>query len=392
MSRYFDLVSKPARDLAGYFPTPSPSQTPADAQPPLIKLDANENPFGPSPLALEAMQSALAAANFYPDDDCAKLRRKLAAYHAVPMEQVLVTVGSTGMLALLCQTMLAPGLNAVTSERSFIIYGMAVRATGAQLIQAPLRKDKDQNKDGFDLAAILHAINDDTRIIFLANPNNPTGTMLEAWEVDQFLAEVPPHVVVVLDEAYYDFAVHFAALRKVEYSRSLEYLRRGARVIVLRTFSKAHGLAGLRVGYGLGPSELLTYCARMRNPFSVSSLAQAAALAALDDDGHIARVVSNNASQAQILTDRLSELGHRVVPTAANFLYCDVGEDASGVAGRLRGEAISVRPLSAWGAPTSIRVTIGTPEQNEFFLSAMRKIAGIPSRAADRPPDVPHRW
>jgi histidinol-phosphate aminotransferase len=140
------------------------------------------------------MQSALAAANFYPDDDCAKLRRKLAAYHAVPMEQVLVTVGSTGMLALLCQTMLAPGLNAVTSERSFIIYGMAVRATGAQLIQAPMRKDKDkdQNKNGFDLAAILHAINDDTRIIFLANPNNPTGTMLEAWEVDQFLAEVPP--------------------------------------------------------------------------------------------------------------------------------------------------------------------------------------------------------
>jgi histidinol-phosphate aminotransferase len=141
MSRYFDLVSRSARDLAGYFPTPSPSQTPADAQPPLIKLDANENPFGPSPRALEAMQSALAAANFYPDDDCAKLRRKLAAYHAVPMEQVLVTVGSTGMLALLCQTMLAPGLNAVTSERSFIIYGMAVRATGAQLIQAPMRKD-----------------------------------------------------------------------------------------------------------------------------------------------------------------------------------------------------------------------------------------------------------
>jgi histidinol-phosphate aminotransferase len=184
-------------------------------------------------------------------------------------------------------------------------------------------------------------------------------------------------VVVVLDEAYYDFALHFAALRKVEYSRSLEYLRRGASVIVLRTFSKAHGLAGLRVGYGLGPAELLAYCARLRNTFSVSSLAQAAALAALDDHNHIAQVVSNNTSQALVLTEGLSKLGYRVVPTSANFLYCDVGEEASGVAGRLRGEGISVRPLGAWGAPTCIRVTVGTPAQNELFLSAMRKIVEL---------------
>jgi histidinol-phosphate aminotransferase len=380
MSRFFDLVSKPARDMAGYFPTSTPSQAPAEAEPQLIKLDSNESPFGPSPRAIEAMQSALAAANFYPDDDCAELRRKLAVYHAVSTDQVLVTAGSTEMLALLCQTMLAPGLNAVTSERSFIIYGMAVRATGAQLIQTPVRKDDD----GFDLPAILAAINKDTRIVFLANPNNPTGTLLEAAAVDRFLAEIPSHVVVVLDEAYYDFAVHFSALRQVEYSHSLEYLRRGDSVIVLRTFSKAHGLAGLRVGYGLGPAELLTYCARMRNTFSVSSVAQAAAVAALDDQSHIARVVSNNASQAQILTEGLSELGHRVVPTAANFLYCEVGEDASGVARRLRCEGVSVRPLNAWGAPTCVRVTIGTPEQNQFLLSAMRKIAGISRGTAPR--------
>ena len=378
MNRFFDLVSKPARDMVGYFPAPSPRQASANAQTPLIKLDSNENPFGPSPLAIEAMQSALAAANSYPDDDCTELRRRLAAYHAVPTEQVLVTAGSTELLALLCQTMLAPGLNAVTSERSFIVYAMAVHAAGAQLIQTPMRKDDD----GFDLDAILAAINEDTRIVFLANPNNPTGTMLRAAAVDKFLAEVPRHVVVVLDEAYYEFAMHFAALRKVEYSRSLEYLRRGASVIVLRTFSKAHGLAGLRVGYGLGPAELLAYCARMRNLFSVSSVAQAAALAALDDHNHIGRVVSNNASQAQILGVELSELGYRVVPTAANFLYCDVGEEASGVAGRLRAEGVSVRPLSGWGAPTCIRVSIGTPQQNEFFLSAMRKIARIPQRPA----------
>jgi len=378
MSRFFELVSKPARDMASCLPTPFPSRAFPETQPPLVKLDSNENPFGPSSLAIEAMRSAIAAAHLYPDDDCEQLRHRLAALHALPIEQVLVTAGSTEMLALLCHTMLAPGLNAVTSERSFIIYGMAVHAAGAQLIQAPM------HDDGFDLNAILAEINENTRIVFLANPNNPTGTMLEAAAVDQFLAKIPAHVVVVLDEAYYEFAAHFAAVRKVEYSCSLEYLRRGASVIVLRTFSKAHGLAGLRVGYGLGPPELLAYCARMRNTYSVASLAQVAALAALDDHNHVARVVSNNASQAQTLTNGLSELGYRVVPTAANFVYCDVGEDASLIASRLRGEGVSVRALNGWDAPTCIRVSIGMPEQNKFFLNAMRKIVRLSQRVGPR--------
>ena len=251
MSRFFAVVSKPARDMAAHFPGPaaSPKPTPTAAQPQLIRLDSNENPFGPSPRAIEAMRSALATQNFYPDDDSTELRRRLALHHQVSQEQILVTAGSTEMLALLCQTMLAPGLNAVTSERSFIIYSMAVHATGAQLVQSPMRGEV------FALEAIRAAINQNTRIVFLANPNNPTGTMLEATAIDEFLTNIPAHVVVVLDEAYYEFAVHFAALRQLEYSRSLEYLQRGANVIVLRTFSKAHGLAGLRVGYGLGPAD-----------------------------------------------------------------------------------------------------------------------------------------
>lgn len=374
------MVSKPAREMVSYFPAPAAPQVPAGAQPQLVKLDSNENPFGPSPRAIAAMQSALAAVNSYPDDDCSELRCTLANHHGLSPEQVLVTAGSTAMLSLLCQTMLAPGLNAVTSERSFIVYSMAVHATGAQLIEAPMRP----NSDEFDLPAILAAINQDTRIVFLANPNNPTGTMLPPQAVDQFLAQVPEHVVVVLDEAYYEFAQHFAIVRKVEYSRSLQYLRRGASVIVLRTFSKAHGLAGLRVGYGLGPGELLAFCAPMRNTFSVSSMAQAAALAALDDRTHTGRVVSNNASQASVLREGLSKLGFRVLPTWTNFLYCDVGEDASAVATRLRHEGVSVRPLGAWGAPACIRVSIGTPEQNEIFLKAMRNIAGISSGSASR--------
>jgi histidinol-phosphate aminotransferase len=367
MSRFFDLVSKPARDL-GITNAPTSTAAALAEQSQLVKLDSNENPFGPSPRVLNAMQAALSRSNSYPDDDCGQLRRELASYHGLPPEQIMVTAGSTALLSLLCQTLLAPGLNAVTGECSFVVYSMAVRAAGGQLVEAPMRDDC------LDLEAILAAIDSHTRIVFLANPNNPTGTMLKAAVVESFLARLPGHVVLILDEAYYEFAQHFATLRKVKYSNSLEYVRQGASVVVLRTFSKAHGLAGLRIGYGLGPAELLGYCARMRNTFSVSSVAQAGALAALDDSLHIRRVVENNAAQSQVLDVGLSALGYRVGPTWANFLFCHVGEDAAGVANRLQEEGVAVRPLGHWGAPNCIRVTIATPEQNQAFLSAARRV------------------
>jgi len=375
MSRFFDLVSKPARDLGT---TKFAGTTPAalEHRSRLIKLDSNENPFGPSARAIDAIRNTLGGVNLYPDDDCSQLRLKLATYHALPPEQVLVTAGSTAMLTLLCQTLLAPGLNAVTSERSFIVYSMAVQAAGARLVEAPMRSAEV----GFDLSAILAAIDSNTRIVFLANPNNPTGTMLEAAAVEGFLARVPGDVVVVLDEAYYEFALHFATLRRLTYSNSLEYIRRGARVVVLRTFSKAHGLAGLRIGYGMGPAELLGYCARMRNTFSVSSVAQTAAVAALDDQNHIQRVVENNAVQSRILTEGLTGLGYRVVPTSANFLFCDLREGTAAVANRLQDEGVAVRPLGSWGAPNCIRVTIGTPEQNQAFLQAARQLGSKTDR------------
>ena len=367
MSRFFDLVSKPARDM-GTTNAPSTTLAAIERRSQLIKLDSNENPFGPSARAVEAMRSALSAANSYPDDGCGELRRKLATHHEVRPEQVLVGAGSTELISLLCQTLLARGLNAVTSERSFIIYSMAVKAARGQLIETPMRDDS------FDLEAILSAIDAKTRIVFLANPNNPTGTMLEATVVERFLAQIPGHVVVVLDEAYYEFALRFAALRGVTYSNSLEYVRQEASVVVLRTFSKAHGLAGLRVGYGLGPAELLGYCARMRNTFSVSSVGQAAALAALDDDNHIQRVVENNVLQSRVLSQGLSGLGYRAVPTSANFVFCDLGEDAAAHADRLQNEGVAVRPLGPWGAPNCIRVTIGTAEQNQAFLQAAQRV------------------
>jgi len=366
MNRFFHLVTKPAREMGGY--TPGLPVRPVGPEPRIIRLDSNENPLGPSPRALEAMRHVLADAHAYPDNDCTALTAQLSERHGIPREQILVTAGSTGMLSLLCHTLLAPGLNAVTSEKSFIVYGMAVRATGAELIETPARND------GFDLAAILAAIDDRTRLVLLANPNNPTGTMLEVNELEQFISELPGHVIVALDEAYYEFAAHFAKQRQVEYSRSLAYLRQGASVVVLRTFSKAHGLAGLRIGYGLGPAELLAFCRRMQDTYSVSSVAQAAALAALDDTDHVGRSVWHNAELADNLSVGLSELGVRIVPTWANFLYCELGQDAAPVCARLRKEGVSVRPLGAWGAPTCIRVSLGTAQQNEKFLEAMRKL------------------
>ena len=369
MSDFSQLVPQHVRTLGGYTPGKSRRQAQQESQvDSIIKMASNENPFGASPKAVEAMRAVLGEVNFYPDNDAVALRDRLAEHHNVKPEQIVPTAGSTALLGIMARTLLSPGLNAITSERSFIVYPIATKAAGGKLITVPTRKD------GFDLDAILAAIDDNTRIIYLSNPNNPTGTMVTAAEVDRFLNGVPDHVIVVLDEAYYDFARDFALRRGTDYSHSLDYVKDGRKVIVLRTFSKAHGLAGVRVGYGIGPAELMSYFARMRTTFSVSAVAQAAALAALDDKAHAEKAVRNNSEQAQQVIDGIAELGYRVVPTWANFIYCELGEDAATVAAQLQAEGVIIRPLGPWGAPTAVRITIGTPEQNGIFLSAFRKV------------------
>jgi histidinol-phosphate aminotransferase len=333
----------------------------------IIKLDSNENPFGPSPLAIEAMQAVLPRCSDYPDDEASALRLKLARHHGVNIDQVLVAGGLTEFLGMLARAFLASGRNAVTSQRSFIVYRLATEATGAQLIEVPMRQD------GFDLDGIAAAVNRDTRIIFLANPNNPTGTMVTVEEVDRLLNRIP-ELVVVLDEAYYEFAQDFAARREITYSRSLDYVRQGRNVVVLRTFSKVHGLAGIRVGYGIASEELMARISPQRSMYCVSALAQAGALAALEDSAHIRRAVENNTHESQQLHRALSGVGYAVTPTWGNFLYCRMGQDASTFADRLRAEGIWVRPLAKWGAPDAIRITIGTPEQNDALLRAMKKV------------------
>ena len=335
---------------------------------PIIKLASNENPFGPSPRALEAMRAAAAHGNFYPDNDAAELRRRLAGMYRVDVAQIVVTAGSTQFLDIIARTLLKPGLNAVTSERSFIVYPIAVHAAGGELIQVPTRDD------GFDLDAILAAVNPQTRLVFVANPNNPTGTMFDATAAERFLSRLPAHVLPVLDEAYCDFAEAFAHQRGIEYSRSLDYVRQGRNLVVLRTFSKSHGLAGIRVGYGLGPAELMQYFARVRPAFSISTVAEAGALAALEDQSHIRTAVENTLTQSVWLVEQLRQLGLRAVPTSANFIYFETPEDAATLAARLQSEGVIVRPLNLWGISNAIRVTIGTPEQNQQFISALKQV------------------
>jgi histidinol-phosphate aminotransferase len=368
MSDYIQLVPEHVRNLGGYKPGKSLRQAQRESRVNCIKMASNENPFGPSPMAVKAMQAVLSESNFYPDNDAGELRQRLAELHGVKPEQIVPTAGSTALLGIVARTLLSPGLNAITSERSFIVYPIATQAAGGELIRVPTLDD------GFDLTAIAATVNQHTRIIYVSNPNNPTGTLIPAPELDRFLDRMPEHVIVILDEAYYDFAQDFAAIRGVEYSRALDYVKQGRRLVVLRTFSKAHGLAGVRVGYGIGPSELMSYFARMRTTFSVSAVAQAGAMAALEDQAHIRKTLRNNSEQAERLIAKMTDLGYRPVPTWANFIYCDLGDDAAAVATRLQAEGVIVRPLGPWGAPRAIRITIGTPEQNDIFLNAFRKV------------------
>lgn len=333
-----------------------------------IRLASNENPFGPSPKAVEAMRAVAAESNFYPDDNVTQLTSKLSDVHEVSPENVVVGAGSTALLELVARSLLAPGLHAITSECSFIIYPIATEAAGGQLIQAPMRNN------AFDLKAITDTVDDNTRLIYIANPNNPTGTMLGEADIERFLDKVPDHVLVILDEAYHDFAQYFAQQRGGDYADGVHYVKQGRRVVVLRSFSKAHGLAGLRIGYGIGPTEFMPRLGRMRSTFSVSSVAQAAALAALEDKGHIQKTLRNNAEQAEFLSDGMAQLGYRVVPTWANFLFCELGENAADFAQQMQNEGVIIRPLGAWGASKAIRVTIGTPEQSRTFLAAFTKV------------------
>jgi histidinol-phosphate aminotransferase len=334
-----------------------------------IKLASNENPLGPSPKAQEAIRNYLDRVHFYPDGSGYYLRQKLAAIHGLDMNQIILGAGSTDLIELVAKTFLTAGDEAITSESAFYMYRLAIEDMGAGLVLTPMR-DKT-----FDLAAIAHAVTHRTKLVYLGNPNNPTGTMFTAHDLDRLLDALPPRVLVILDEAYYEY------VERPDYSHSVDYVRAGRNILVLRTFSKVHGLAGIRLGYGMAHPELIENLHRIRSPFNANSLAQAAGMAALDDREHIARSVESNHREMKFVTEELTLMGVRYTPSVGNFLLVDTGRDCEEDFVRLLHEGVIVRPMKIYGFPTSQRVTIGRHEDNEIFLKALHRVMTAPARA-----------
>jgi histidinol-phosphate aminotransferase len=327
-----------------------------------IKLASNENPLGPSPFALEAIRQCLERTSFYPDGGGYYLRLKLAELHQTSMSQVILGAGSTELIELVAKACVAPGDEVVISESSFYVYETATLSMGGVLVKVPMRDLT------CDLEGIARAVTPRTKIVYLANPNNPTGTLFTEDEFEKFLSTVSPRALVVLDEAYCDY------VDAPEYPRSLSEVKAGKNVLVLRTFSKVHGLAGLRIGYGVGQEELIEVLNRVRSPFNASSVAQAAALAALDDNEHVARSIESNRREMKFLMRELAALGVGYTPSAANFLLIDTGRDCEDDFMRMLHEGVIVRPMKLYGFPTRLRVTVGTHEDSVTFLEALARV------------------
>ena len=328
-----------------------------------IKLASNENPFGPSPRALAAIAAALGNLHRYPDGSGFYLRHALAKRIGVAADAIILGNGSNDIIELAVRAFLRPGDEAVMADQAFVVYQMVVQAAGALARRVPLKRFTH------DLEAIAAAIGPATRLVFLANPNNPTGTIYKRDEWEDFLESVPAHVLVVADDAYAEF------VEDPDYPDSLAYQRRDRLLLTLRTFSKIYGLAGLRVGYGVGPLEVIEVLHRIRQPFNVNALAQVAALAALDDTAHVERTRRNNRDGLAYLRAACEQLGRPYVPSWANFLLIDVGE-APHVYEELLKRGVIVRPMDVYGFSRHLRVTVGTPAENQRFVESLAAVLG----------------
>ncbi|MEW6595353.1 MAG: histidinol-phosphate transaminase [Thermodesulfobacteriota bacterium] len=324
-----------------------------------IKLASNENPLGPSPKAVAAISASLGNLHRYPDGSCYYLAQALAKKIGVDPAELVFGNGSNEIIGLLIAAFLAPGQEVVTSHPTFLVYQKMVQAQGGINRVVPLRDMRH------DLDAILAAVTGKTRLIFLDNPNNPTGTVFTAAEFEAFLARVPEGVIVALDEAYVDFvepALQFDARK---------YLRHKTPVVALRTFSKAYGLAGLRVGYGIMHREIADYLHRVRQPFNVNQLAQVAALAALEDDDHYEKTLRLTREGMAWLAAEVEKFGCTAFPSQTNFFLIDVKGEGKQLYERMLMKGVIVRPMQAYGYPTYIRITVGLPEENIRFVKSL---------------------
>jgi histidinol-phosphate aminotransferase len=327
-----------------------------------IKLASNENPMGPSPLALKAVDNILSGLHRYPDGNALRLKEAISNENNVEIEQITVGNGSNDIIEFVVRSFLSTQDSAVFSKHAFAVYPLAVQTVGAQGIEVPA---KDW---GHDLSAMNNSIQDNTKLIFIANPNNPTGTFIPRDEIISFLDKVSKDVIVLLDQAYFDYASY--ENNDVDF----EFVNEFPNLIISRSFSKAYGLAGFRVGYSVSSREIADYLNRVRQPFNANSLALVAAEAALSDSDHMMKSLKMNSEQKMVLYKGLENLGYQYIPSAGNFICFDCKQDSEKKYNELLQEGVIVRSMGVYKMPNHLRVTIGLPEENSIFLEKLAKL------------------
>jgi len=363
MKKEKSLIRKGILDLKPYIPGKPIEEVKRElGLKEVVKLASNETSVGPSPLALEAIKKEIKNINLYPEGSSSLLREKLAHRLNIDKEMIIVGNGADNVIDLIGMAFINDGDGVITGEITFPAYETITKIMGGKLILIKLKDFR------FDLEKMAQRINEKTKIIFICNPNNPTGTIVDQKAVDRFTKQVPEDVVVVFDEAYYDY------VEDEDYPNSLSYVLAGKNVIVLRTFSKIAGIAGVRVGYGIAKPELIGYLNRVVNPFTTNRLAQVAALASLDDEEHRKKVLRSNQEGKKYLYRELKKIDLFYLPTEANFIFIDLKGDSEVIFEKLLKKGIIIRPGKTWGCPNFIRVTIGTPYENEKFIQALKEI------------------
>jgi len=332
----------------------------------VIKLASNENPLGPGKCALHSMQQTLPGIGRYPDGNGFRLKNALSEIHGVDGSRITLGNGSNDILELITRAFVTPDNEVIFSAHAFAVYPIVTQAVGARAVVIPVTRDDADNPFGHDLDAMQDAMNSRTRVVFIANPNNPTGTWVDAASLRTFLERTPAHVLVVIDEAYYEYARDM--LDASGYPETLAWLEDFPNMVVTRTFSKAHGLAGLRIGYAVSGVEVADLLNRVRQPFNVNSLALVAAEAALGDTAHLARSLEVNRDGMNLLREGMQQLGVSFIPSAANFLCIDTGRPAAPFYDALLRQGIIVRPVANYDLPNHLRVSIGLQEENRLFL------------------------
>jgi len=362
MTSIWDRANTQLRGLAVYEPGKPIEETARelDVDPgDIIKLASNENPLGPSPRAVKAIHAALESAQLYPDGGGFYLRDALAVKLGFARENIILGNGSNEIIEFLAHAFLSPGDEIVTSEHAFIAYKIIATLFGARTVEA--RAPNFQP----DLNAVLEGITPKTRIVFIVNPNNPTGALISQDKIDNFMSRVPENIIVVFDEAYFEFLDRPPDM--------LQYVRNGRNIVVLRTFSKIHGLASLRVGYGVAPRELVEVLQKTRQPFNVNGLAQTGALAALNDHVHQRKTKKTVDAGRAYLQEQFAEMKLDFVPGTANFVMVNVGNGAA-IFKKLLARKIIVRPLKGYNLPEWVRITVGTMEQNKKCIAALKQV------------------